>query len=138
MASGRSAGAEAMSFKAVGLRSSRERAFTRSVVAHARPPSSRMVRRMGRFVYPAKGERNRFEESSKGPSRTGATMEGRIAGFKRGTNFAGRLRQVLTKGWSSRTKAGFSPRALGLSIALAGKNDVSSGRDSRYQLIRAS
>ena len=50
MESGRSSGDDSTSLRAVGLRSSRDRAFTRSVVAQPRPPSSRSVSLMGRFV----------------------------------------------------------------------------------------
>ena len=57
------------SFSAVGLCSSSDRAFTKSVVAQPRPPNSRTVSRKGRLVYPASGDRNRFDESGCGPIR---------------------------------------------------------------------
>ena len=50
MAIGRSSGEDATSLRAVGLRSRRERALTRSVVAQPSPPSSRTVTRMGKLV----------------------------------------------------------------------------------------
>jgi hypothetical protein len=50
MESGRSPAQDSTSLSAVGLRSMSERAFTRSVVAQPRPPSSRRVIRIGRFV----------------------------------------------------------------------------------------
>ena len=49
-ASGRSCAFVSMSLKAFGFFSSNDRAFTRSVVARSSPPSSRNVRRKGRFV----------------------------------------------------------------------------------------
>ena len=41
---------DSTSFSAVGLRSIRDRALTRSVVAHPKPPNSRSVIRIGRLV----------------------------------------------------------------------------------------
>src|SRR5688500_14407261 len=63
-----------MSLNALGFFSSKDRALTRSVVARSSPPISRSVSRKGRFVYPAKGDRNKFDFNKSGPKRIGHTI----------------------------------------------------------------
>ena len=58
-----------MSLKAFSRFSSSERALTKSVVQRPTPPSSLTTRRNGRFVYPASGERNKFDGNVSEPKR---------------------------------------------------------------------
>ena len=63
----RTASFVSMSFIAFGLRSFSERALTKSVVHKSTPPTSRMTSRNGKFVYPANGERNKFDRNDNVP-----------------------------------------------------------------------
>src|SRR5206468_8704592 len=73
-ASGRSAGEVSISLNAFGFFSRSERALTRSVVAKPNPPTSRTVSRKGRLVYPASGDRNKFDSNLRLPICTAIRM----------------------------------------------------------------
>ena len=69
-ARGRSSGQVSTSLNALYFFSINDRAFTRSVVARSNPPKARTVSRKGRLVYPANGDRKRFDLSSRAPKRS--------------------------------------------------------------------
>ena len=66
-AHGRSSGEVATNSNALRLFSSKDRALTRSVVAMPHPPISRTVRRKGKLVYPARGDKNNGVANSRSP-----------------------------------------------------------------------
>src|SRR5882724_9830598 len=67
-ASGESSGRVSISLKAFSRFSSNERALTKSVVQRPTLPSSRTTSRNGKFVYPASGERNKFDGNVSEPN----------------------------------------------------------------------
>ena len=111
-ANGLSASFVSMSLSALELRSSSDRALTRSVVARHRPPTSRSTSRNGRFVYPASGERNRLDFSWSDPN----CISPSAAHIVRHPEKTPRQKNALGQAPSSAPISAISPSGVGRSI----------------------